>query len=582
MKNFTLILLTLITTATSYAQPTYHRIWGVKENRKVDNSYITEIQIFDDVVYYTVDNKINALQLPEATTETFIEIGTPQTTQIINKQKSTNGNWYIVGYTSLTEGFTTPNAYRTEFDDEQNPTPTPTNSFLAKYSATGELQWCTYIDQYYGSVTSYGLNITTDEQDNIYFVSYKPNNEIIENAPFQATANPEDFLPGTNKTPTLTKLDNNGAFQWSTFFGMHNTLIRDIRATTDGVVIAGIVVSTENFSGIPVSDFNYFSTEGAYQESPNTNTNGEFLTSVFVNKLNFDGIRSWGTYFDRTLRTIEVFENDIYLIQVHGSSSESVATEGVFIDEPVNMNGNVGLLGRLSSDGSELLWRTYLFNNLFKPGLHIDNGRIVNINSDGNIWLFGQTDSSTSVATDDAYQTEKNMANANNKDSYHLLLANDGSTVLYSSYYGFEGDDASIAIFPAENGYYSVEQTSGNSDAENFITQGNLLEPDEEGSSTYGGLVYTYFSTEPVSSGTFDKKKISIYPNPAENVLHLTGEIDDFTEVNIYNMQGQQVFQQPINAREIVSVDIASIASGVYLLTISNQNNKQTYRVVKK
>src|SRR5690606_13105021 len=149
------------------------------------------------------------------------------------------------------------------------------------------------------------------------------------------------------------------------------------------------------------------------------------------------------------------------------------------------------------------MWITYINNNIFKP---IQSHLSTKIDNSGNIWLFGQTDSSTGVATDDAYQTEKNMVTANNNDSYHLLLANDGSTVLYSSYYGFEGDDASLAIFPAENGYYSVEQTSGNSNAENFITQGNLLELDEEGSSTYGGLVYTYFSTEPVSSGTFDKK----------------------------------------------------------------------------
>src|SRR5690606_40866032 len=235
----------------------------------------------------------------------------------------------------------------------------------------------------------------------------------------------------------------------------------------------------------------------------------------------------------------------------------------------------------LSSDGSHIMWSTYTSNEIF--GLVSPNGRIASINSDGNIWLFGQTNSTTGVATDDAYQTEKNMVTANNNDSYHLLLANDGSTILYSTYYGFEGDDASLAIFPAENGYYSVEQTNGNSNQENFITQGNLLEPDEEDGSTYGGLVYTYFSTEePVSSSVFDKKKISIYPNPTENVLHLTGEIEDFTKIEIYNLQGQRVFQQPINASEIISVDINSLASGVYLLTISNTTDKQTYRVVKK
>ena len=579
MKYSTYLIYLLFFGVTSaMAQPAYHRIWGVKENRKVDiDSYIKGIQIADDVVYYDILNKINALQLPQATTETFIEIGTPETTSIGIKYQSNSGNWYVIGYTTETEDFTTAGAYRTEFDYEA---PTPKNSFLAKYSATGELQWCTYIDWFYGSDgTLHHTNITTDEEENVYFVSYKPNDEVIENAPFQSTANPEDFFISLDRAATITKLNSNGAYQWSTFFGMHYTQIRSLVATPDGIVIAGDVISTENFGGgVPVSNFNYFSTEGAYRESPNINSSGELSPSSFINKFDFNGERLWGTYYDFIFDGVLTYGNDIYV--VGGNSSENAATEGAFIEtSPANTQVRP-LLGRLSSNGSELLWRTYLRNEIFESGF---NYRKASINSDGNIWLFGQTSSTTGVATDDAYQTEKNMVTANNNDSYHLLLANDGSTVLYSSYYGFEGDDAPLAIFPAENGYYSVEQTSGNSNPENFITQGNLLEPDEEGSSTYGGLVYSYFSTEePMSSSIFDKKKISIYPNPVENVLHLTGEIEDFTKIEIYNMQGQQVFQQPINTSEIISVDINSLASGVYLLTISNTTDKQTYRVVKK
>src|SRR5690606_17459927 len=381
MKNFSIILLTLVITATSYAQPAYHHIWGVKENRKVESNWIYGISIYDGIVYYIdsgENNKINALHLPESTTQTFIEIGSPETTQIYNKHRAEDGSWYIGGNTSETENFTTLGAYRTEFDFNQIPTdPVPKNGFLAKYSATGELQWCTYIDFFYGSEEYTGSTITTDADNNVYFISYKNNDEIIENAPFQSTANPEDFLLGTNKTSTLTKLDSNGAYQWSTFFGMHYTGIRSIKATPNGIIVAGFVISTDFFSGVPVTNYSYFSTEGAYQMAPNTNVNGEFLTSGFVNKFNFDGTRAWGTYYDESIRTVEVFENDIYIIQVHGSSSlENEATEGAFIDELMNTSSYVGLIGRLNSDGSELLWRTYLFNNVFKSGTHLDHRRI--------------------------------------------------------------------------------------------------------------------------------------------------------------------------------------------------------------
>ena len=580
MNNLLLAVTSLLST-TMFSQPAYHRIWGVKENRKVDilPSFMV---IADDVLYYKEDNnKINSISLPETETETFIEIGSYESTKIMDIHHANDGSWYIGGRTEDTESFTTLGAYRTEFDFNQNPTPVPSNGFLAHFSSSGELIWCTYIDFFYD-----GYNITTDTEGNVYYISYKNNDEVIEDAPFQSTANPEDFV-SSNKTPTITKLNSTGEYLWSTFFGTHRTFA-NIVSSENGLIIYGTLMSNELFTGIPLNNYTYFSTEGAYQELPDTDNSENFLTQYFINKFNFDGTRDWGTYYHvgeqgYSLNRVETYGNDIYVISTSNNNTiENIATEGAFIDALEETSDGMGtrLLSRMNPNGTDLLWRTYLFNDSF-----VYSYSDISINPDGNIWLSGQTDSFGGIATLDAYQPEKDPTPSymlSHSDAYHLLLSNDGSTVLYSSYYGFDGRDWSRRIFPTENGYYSVEQTSGNSNPENFITQGNLLEPDEEGSSTYGGLVYTYFSTEPVSSGTFDKKKISIYPNPAENVLHLTGEIEGFTKIDIYNMQGQRVFQQSINAREIISVDINSLASSVYLLTISNTANKQTYRVVKK
>lgn len=583
--KFLFFILVNLCAFPSYSQSAYHRIWSVKENRKIDILNGRTL-IAENALYTVKDNKINKTQLPEATTETFIEIGTQETTTIFDIYRANDGIWLIVGSTSETENFATPGSYKEYFDMNQSSSNPTTNSFVAKYSEEGELHWCTYTDLYIDTTTyvsTVSQNITTDDDDNVYFISYKNNDEVIEGSPFQSAANQEDYLV-PYKSSTITKLNSFGQYQWSTFFGIHQTMIFDIKSTNSGIVVAG-KANHQIMNNTPLNTPEYFSTIGGYDVNPSLTSQGKLALNFFINKFSFDGERIWGTYMGDInsygVGRIETYEDEIFILSGSNNSSNqlpNITTDGAFIDDPGTI-AQQNILSRLSSNGTQIMWTTYINNHIFKP---IESSLNAKIDNSGNIWLFGQTTSTTGVVTEDAYQTDKNMANANNNDSYHLLLANDGSTVLYSSYYGFEGDDASIAIFPAENSYYSVEQTSGNSDAENFITQGNLLEPDEEGSSTYGGLVYTYFSTEPVSSGTFDKKKVSIYPNPAENVLHLTGEIDDFTEVNIYNMQGQQVMHQPINASEIVSVDIASIASGVYLLTISNQNNKQTYRVVKK
>ncbi len=583
MKNFSIILLTLITTAISYAQPAYHRIWGVKEEGKVDTNAWRNRFIFNNTVYAKdnvgVNNAVKYITLPDGETGIFAQLGNSDNTEILDMHFDGENYIYISGYTTQSENFATPGTYRTTYENNEY---IGGDGFIACFSLSGVLQWCSYTEPFLDGDNS----ISVDNYGNVYLAGgLKSNEDVIENSPFQSTATAHDEIPLSGMTQTIIKLNNQGQYVWSTFFGVYNTMILDIDCTNDGVVIMGQV--NNGLNNQPTNNPTYFSTTGAYEEQPNLNNQGGFGINYFVNKFNFDGTRAWGTYYHTNesgyfLDEVKTYGNDIYLVSIYNSSGatpENIATEGTFIDNPENQNIRQ-LLTKMNPNGSSLQWRTYTSNNIFSK---VFNN--FTINSDGNIWLFGQTDSSTGVATDDAYQTEKDPTPSyllSHSDAYHLLLSNDGSTVLYATYFGFDGKDLTKAIFPAENGYYSVEQTSGNSDAENFITQGNLLEPDEEGSSTYGGLVYTYFSTEPVSSGTFDKKKVSIYPNPAENVLHLTGEIDDFTEVNIYNMQGQQVMHQPINASEIVSVDIASIASGVYLLTISNQNNKQTYRVVKK
>jgi len=64
--------------------------------------------------------------------------------------------------------------------------------------------------------------------------------------------------------------------------------------------------------------------------------------------------------------------------------------------------------------------------------------------------------------------------------------------------------------------------------------------------------------------------------------LHITGELQSFTKLEMHNMLGQKVLQQSVNNEEIVSVNTESISVGVYLLTLSNGNQKQTFRIVKK
>ena len=583
IKNYLYFLFFFIT-QVAFSQTSYHRVWSVKENRKMEIGTNWLHFIHDDVMYYldpTTPNSIQKLTLPECNVSLLGELGTSENTQITDLHFNGVDKIFIVGNTTQSSNFSTDGVYRTTYQENDL---LNSSGFVACFTLTGELLWCTYSDSIEMLLQLY-TKITTDPQDNVYFISYRDKELSFENSPFQAEAKEYDTIPYTEYTATVTKLNSQGQFVWGTFFGTHASYITDIKAVNDGIVLFGWATTTTN---IPLTeDFNptYFSTPGAYQLNPNLNNDGLFNLNYFMNKFNFDGTRAWGTYVNEqttTLPRLETSANEIYVISSYDNTIGGFvnsATPNAFITDP-GTNVIKKMLDRFSADGTSKLWRTYTSNNIFSA--YYDK---VTINTDGNIWLTGQTESFTGVSTADAYQIARNPAtsfNFSHSDGYHLLLSKDGSTVLYATYFGFDGKDEPRSLFPTTDGYYSIEKTSKNSNANNFITQGSPLNPDEVGANTYGGTIYTRFTTDLLSSDTFDKKNISIYPNPTTDVLYITGELQSFTNLEMHNMLGQKVLQQSVINEEIVSVNTESINAGVYLLTLSDGNQKQTFRIVKK
>ena len=67
--------------------------------------------------------------------------------------------------------------------------------------------------------------------------------------------------------------------------------------------------------------------------------------------------------------------------------------------------------------------------------------------------------------------------------------------------------------------------------------------------------------------------QVSVYPNPVKNMLYVNGIAENSTKmVEIYDMTGRKVKQQP--ATENMSIDIADLAKGVYVLSAGYQKIK--------
>jgi len=75
---------------------------------------------------------------------------------------------------------------------------------------------------------------------------------------------------------------------------------------------------------------------------------------------------------------------------------------------------------------------------------------------------------------------------------------------------------------------------------------------------------------------------VKVYPNPAQNVVNV--QFTDFTNqsvsIEIMDISGKQL-QRVISNTENTSIDISSLARGVYFLRIATEGKLQTYKLIK-
>lgn len=130
-------------------------------------------------------------------------------------------------------------------------------------------------------------------------------------------------------------------------------------------------------------------------------------------------------------------------------------------------------VAKLSADGSSLLYSTYL------GGSGADEGSNIAVDSNGNIYISGLTDSTNFPVTLNAFQAANNGVS----DIFVVKLNASGDTLLYSTFLGGSGEDLGmdIALDSSEKVYIT-----GVTASTNFPTA-NPIQP------AYGGGTYDAF-----------------------------------------------------------------------------------------
>jgi uncharacterized delta-60 repeat protein len=85
-----------------------------------------------------------------------------------------------------------------------------------------------------------------------------------------------------------------------------------------------------------------------------------------------------------------------------------------------------------------------------------------------------------------------------------------------------------------------------------------------------------------LSNETFTNIKTVVYPNPTSSNVFFDNSVNQYENGSVYNYLGQEILKQKLGFSSNESMDVSTIADGVYLLKLNNGNGSEKVKIVKK
>lgn len=128
-----------------------------------------------------------------------------------------------------------------------------------------------------------------------------------------------------------------------------------------------------------------------------------------------------------------------------------------------------------------------------------------------------------------------------------------------------------------DGGNATPPPTTGNTDPVPNITSVNNGGELDEPLIMPVELELDEFTQDPSIEGDLNDFVV-IYPNPANQALHIDLPYSELVEINLYTIVGQQVFMDNYYEVQRVALDVQNYSNGVYVLEVVSQGE----RVVRK
>lgn len=308
----------------------------------------------------------------------FYSVGTDNENNIIG-----------VGDTYSDTHIATPNSHQEFKGGDEN------DGFLVKFNSNGERIWSSY----YGGIGQDVIRtVSTDNLNKIYIAGStgSGNNMITANA-FDSEFENNNSLYASEAF--IAKFDQNGNREWGTYYGGASVdVITSIEVGNDSnLYIVGYTRSENNIA-----------TSGAYKESLTMNgAQTSDRLDTFIAKFNASGQRIWGTYFggDAIDWGYNLAVDNERNIIISGATQSTI---DIAFNNPhqANKGGDVAdwdnFLAKFSENGS-LLWSTYYGGE----EREVYTNSLVDTDNENNIYLAGGTESQSNIATFQSYQQNR-------------------------------------------------------------------------------------------------------------------------------------------------------------------------------
>jgi hypothetical protein len=262
-----------------------------------------------------------------------------------------------------------------------------------------------------------GNSCIADAAGNVYMVGFTSSISDIATAGAHQTVyagGPIVFGTG-GYDAFLVKFNSSGVRQWATYYGGSQDDM-GISCAVDASGNVYMIGSTSSTSGI--------ATAGAHE----TTINDGFLV-----KFNSNGVRQWGTYFEGNGNACTTdASGNIYIVGLTNSTS-GIATAGAH--QTVMSGSGDAFLVKFNSSGVKQ-WGTY-FGGASSGASGMEKGISCATDALGNVYMVGQTPSTSGIATTGAHQT---IYGGGSCDAF-LVKFNSSGVMQWGTYYGGAGVD---------------------------------------------------------------------------------------------------------------------------------------------